>query len=90
MSDESASLWLDRARDWPPPELSISDSHRDEQRSVIRRWVKYCSKLARNPGERDEALVDAFLASLSIADSSAKDYRSHLNSWFRHDHRVSR
>ncbi len=86
MPDESASLWLDRAGDWPPPELSISDRYGDDQRSVIHRWVKHCIELGRNPGERDEALVNTFLASLSIAESSAANYRSHLNRWFSHDH----
>ena len=78
--------WRSRADNWPPAERAISDSTRTEQNSVIRRYVDFALQRGKDPGRRDEALVDAFLASLNLAASSERNYRSHLNQWFNHDH----
>ncbi|MDE0161924.1 MAG: AAA family ATPase [Acidimicrobiaceae bacterium] len=84
--DGDSRLWRSRADNWPPAERAISGSTRTEQNSVVGRYVAFALQQDKNPGSRDKALVDAFLASLNLADSSQRDYRSHLNQWFNHQH----
>jgi len=84
--DGDSRLWRSRADNWPPAERAISGSTRTEQNSVVGRYVAFALQQDKNPGSRDKALVDAFLASLNLADSSQRSYRSHLNQWFNHQH----
>ncbi len=84
--DGDSRLWRSRADNWPPAERAISGSTRTEQNSVVGRYVAFALQQDKNPGSRDKALVDAFLASLNLADSSQRNYRSHLNQWFNHQH----
>ncbi len=87
LNEDISSRWRQQAADWPPREQEMSASYRTEQKSVICRWVEFCLDRNKNPKDSQE-LVEAFLQSLSIADSSAYSYRDHLKRWFNYDHRT--
>ncbi|MXW95984.1 MAG: AAA domain-containing protein [Acidimicrobiaceae bacterium] len=86
LSNADESRWRRRADDWPPANQDISESYRTEQKSVIGRYVDFCLARGRDPSTRDEALIDEFLSSLSIKDSSRYSYEGHLKRWFDHHH----
>ena len=86
LSPAETASWRSRAENFPPPGFGGSDSYRKQLRSVAHIWVDYCIQRGRHPGTADDELVNDFLDSLEVADSTRKDYRSNLNKWFEHDH----
>lgn len=87
LNEDISIRWRQQAADWPPREQEMSEGYRTAQKSVIGRWVEFCLDRNKNPKDSKE-LVEAFLQSLSIADSSAYSYRDHLKRWFNYDHRT--
>ena len=81
-SSNGRELWMSRAREFPPSDWPGSPGYHAEMRQVIVRFVEHALAEDIDPSQRDEALVEEFLAPYGYTDSTMTSYRSHLKRWF--------
>lgn len=74
--------WELRTWHFPPDPDAYSESHLDEMRRVIRRWVAFAREHGTSPVGAQDPVVEEFLHSPGFAPSTVASYRRHLVRWF--------
>ena len=73
--------WMSRAQEFPPPGLGGAESHRNEMKQVVVRYVEFALDGGLDPWNHNDQLIEDFLAPHNYSENTKTSYRSHIKRW---------